>query len=920
MHNYTQQLWLTGSIILLCLANTSITQAQIAPDNTLGTENSIVTPNVNINGFLSDQIDGGAMRESNLFHSFREFNVGEDTRVYFTNPTGVTNILSRVTGGNASNIFGRLGVLGNANLFLINPSGIIFGSNARLDVRGSFLASTASSLNFADGNQFSATNPQTPPLLIVSTPIGLQFGGSQSKITLERLDEIRQPDLRVQPEQTLALVGGDITLNSASLVAPGGRIELGSVAGSGLVSLTPAGSAWTLGYESVQSFSDIHMSQETFVDVSSDSSGDVQLQGRNITLTDGSRILASNNQGSQGGGTLAVTASESVELIGTGSRDSSGLFVEVMREALGTGGNLRIDTRRLIIQDGAQAAAFTSGIGDAGDLTIRAASVELDGNSVPASSPTGLFATAEKTSTGVGGNLRIDTGQLIVRGGAQVSASASGKNNAGDLTVQATDLVEISGDDSRLLAQVNSSSQGDGGNLSIITGRLIVQNGGQVSASTFSTGDAGSLSVQAFESVELTGRTTNGELPSGLFAGTDVQTQGNGGDLTIQTRRLIVQGGAQAQVSTLGAGDAGRLTVQASESVELTGTGLIRTGPRSGELFPSSLLAVSGLAGVFTEAQGKGGDLRIETGQLILQDGARVTVSSTSTASDAKGAGNVDVTAQTIRLDNQAGITAETASGDGGNILLENPDLLLLRRRSNISTNAGTAGVGGTGGNIAINNAQFIVAASDENSDIKANAFLGQGGQVSINTVSIFGLVQRNLQDLQALLTTNDPKQLDPINLTTSDITAISQTDPSLGGQVTINTPDADPSRGLVALPTNFIDASGLIAQSCRGGGRATANEQSQFIVTGRGGLPPSPSDALSTQAVWQDLRSLRQVANQSSSESSSELDVKRTSQSSFPIVEAQGWVIDSKGQVILTAQAPNVTPYASGLTPVSCQ
>lgn len=115
--------------------------AQIIPDRTLGAESSVVTPNINIKGVPSDRIDGGAIRGSGLFHSFQELNVREGRGAYFNNPAGIENIFSRVTGINPSNIFGTLGVLGNANLFLLNPNGIIFGPNAKLDMGGSFFGS-----------------------------------------------------------------------------------------------------------------------------------------------------------------------------------------------------------------------------------------------------------------------------------------------------------------------------------------------------------------------------------------------------------------------------------------------------------------------------------------------------------------------------------------------------------------------------------------------------------------------------------------------------------------------------------------------------------------------------------------------------------------------------------------------------------
>ncbi|KYC39514.1 hypothetical protein WA1_32915 [Scytonema hofmannii PCC 7110] len=194
-------LGIVGSAIVLS-ANCS--EAQIIPDNTLGAESSVVTPNVVIRGIPSNRIDGGATRGANLFHSFQDFNIGEGRGAYFSNPVGIANILSRVTGSNPSNILGRLGVLSNANLFFINPNGIIFGQNARLDVGGSFLASTANSLVFDQNFEFSTTNPQAPPLLTVKVPNGLQFGDNSGSIRTQ------STVLQVPQGNTLALVGSEV--------------------------------------------------------------------------------------------------------------------------------------------------------------------------------------------------------------------------------------------------------------------------------------------------------------------------------------------------------------------------------------------------------------------------------------------------------------------------------------------------------------------------------------------------------------------------------------------------------------------------------------------------------------------------------------------------------------------------------------
>ncbi|MEL7039495.1 MAG: filamentous hemagglutinin N-terminal domain-containing protein [Cyanobacteria bacterium J06592_8] len=160
-------------------------KAQITPDQTLGSERSTIVPNQTIRGINSDRIEGGAIRGANLFHSFQEFNIDSGRGAYFSNPEGITNILSRVTGRNLSRIFGTLGVLGNANLFLINPNGIIFGPNAQLDITGSFLATTADSLNLGDEWSFSAVNPAAPPLLSINITPGLQLGIQQSQGVIE---------------------------------------------------------------------------------------------------------------------------------------------------------------------------------------------------------------------------------------------------------------------------------------------------------------------------------------------------------------------------------------------------------------------------------------------------------------------------------------------------------------------------------------------------------------------------------------------------------------------------------------------------------------------------------------------------------------------------------------------------------------
>jgi filamentous hemagglutinin family protein len=163
------------------------------------------------------------------------------------NPSGIQNILTRVTGGQVSNILGTLGVEGSANLFLLNPNGIVFGPNARLDVRGSFLGTTANSFVFPQGIEFSATNPQAPPLLTINVPIGLQFGSQPGRITSFAVSRNEQGSavngLSVGFGSSLSLIGGEIALDGSFLFVPNGRVQLGAVGGDTTVGLQVNGSS-----------------------------------------------------------------------------------------------------------------------------------------------------------------------------------------------------------------------------------------------------------------------------------------------------------------------------------------------------------------------------------------------------------------------------------------------------------------------------------------------------------------------------------------------------------------------------------------------------------------------------------------------------------------------------------------------------
>ncbi|MBD2042912.1 filamentous hemagglutinin N-terminal domain-containing protein [Microcoleus sp. FACHB-672] len=715
---------------MLALIGSFSASAQIVPDATLP-NNSAVSVEGQIN-----RITGGTSAGSNLFHSFSSFSLPTGTTAHFDSALDIQNIFSRVTGSSISNIDGLIQANGSANLFLINPNGIIFGPNARLNIGGSFLASTANSIVFNDSSLFSAKNPQAPPLLTVNVPIGLQFGSNPGSIAVQG-QGLNQPDtgddiqaeiafqqsvlespigLGVQPARTLALVGGDITFSGGLLKAPAGRIELGSVRDNSSVSLTPTGTGFALGYENVATFKDIQASGQSAVFASGEGGGDIQLAGRRIQLSEGSQIQAST-LGAQPGGNVRVRAAESVFVSGTSADGETPSSFVAGTFSTGNAGNVRIETGQLVLRDGGVIGVASLSEGDAGNVTVRATeSVEITGNPTDGEIPSALVALTN--GSGNAGDVTIETRQLTVRDGAVITAGTESNGNAGNVTVRATESVEIIG--SAADGEINSSLAatttgiGDAGDVTIETKQLTVRNGAIIGAATGSEGNAGNVTVRATDSVEIIGISPDGETSSGLVASTS--GIGNAGNLTIETGQLTILAGGAANAATFSSGEGGNVIIRATESVEITGIS-------TNGLAPSRLTTQ-------TFASGNAGNISIETGRLTLQDGAQIqlgaefattgnagnltirateSIQMTGTSPDGEklsglvagtfGAGNAgDVTLETgqLTVQNGAQIAMGTfGAGNGGNLTLRAPGNVDISSGGSIF--AGTLGAGNAG-------------------------------------------------------------------------------------------------------------------------------------------------------------------------------------------------------------------------------
>jgi filamentous hemagglutinin family protein len=763
--------------------------AQVVPDNTLGDESSVV----NSRDATSESIDGGAVRGQNLFHSFEEFNVGEDRGVYFANPDAVTNIFSRVTGDNVSNILGTLGVDGAANLFLINPNGIVFGEGASLDVQGSFAATTADGIEFGEQGFFSASDPEAPKLLTIN-PSAYLFNqvapGAIANNSQAAADFNPAPSfddsffgLRVPNGESLLLLGGDLNFDGGGLVASSGRIDLGAIAGEGIVGLNANGS---LNIPDGISRGDVSLTNGAGFLVAGDGGGDIAISAKNISLDSASTISAGiySNLGSPDAqaGDIFINATDNITV------DNSRVANKVDLEAVGNAGNLSINANSLELANSGQISAITLGQGNAGIVEIFASgNIIVDGKDRDSEAlPSGITSLVGTDARGDAGGITIFTTNLDILNKGRISASTYGQGNVAEVNITAKENIFIEGvnqDDvpradskgnlstrtippinlnnlpsggifsaslsdlensaediaSNIASQVDKNAVGNAEGINILTANLNMTNGGKIDASTFGQGNAGGIKIIASEDITVDEQDFENNASS-ITSQVDKNAVGNAGSVTISTTNLNLTNGGKVDASTFGQGNAGRVKITASEDINADGSDF--------EDIPSGITSQ-----VDTSAVGNASGVTISTTNLNLLNGARVDASTFGQGN----AGAVNINADNIHIDgeyirdfiifdedkNVGGIFSavnEGATGDANGIKITARNLIL--------TNAGTISSStfgqGNAGNITIevDNDIFVVGEDLESffsgifSRVDKDA-VGDAGNVAISTTNL---------------------------------------------------------------------------------------------------------------------------------------------------------------------------------------
>ena len=838
---------------VMFLLVTGIAYGQVAPitSSGLGTQVSVAVPGPG--GATQFNITGGMRPENgpNLYHSFGNFNVPANNIANFLNEPALptTNILGRVTGGNVSSIFGTIQTtnFGNANLFLMNPAGFLFGPTATLNVGGMVTFTSTDYLRFADNTRFNAAPNMAADALLSTAPIAAFgfLGSNPGAIT------VQGSQLSVTPGQAISLVGGDITIEGATLApnnvqaarltAPGGQINLASVASPGEVlasNIQPA---------STMTGGAISLSQGSLLDVSANAAGTIRIRGGELVM-DNATISADTVNANgvavavdiQLTGDLSITAELEPAITATTTGSGNAGEIRIVSENMTMTG---INEDLLSIID-----SQTSGTGRGGNVNITTGDLEMIGD------PIGLVfpINSGTTDKGRGGDVTITAKNITMEDAFIVSGDAlfdGVPGSSGNISISAEKLQMT------FSSIETTTTEGRSGTVSLTAETILLEN--SFIGATSSENQGGAVSITA-DTLTLAER-SNIESVTG-----DLQ----GGDITLTGRVVELKGGSTVFSNTIGDGDAGTIRISASDRVSLTGTsgtaangiftvsgvagvvtGLLGGSGQAGDVViitPTLEMTGGSMINTATLTSGRGGDVTIQantvsmSGELlrpnreaIFAGGNQVaggiftsTVGSNLCSGPCGDAGRVSITTGTLNLTNGARINSGTSStGRGGEIVITARDGISLSGRLRdgspvgvFSSSVGTAPGAGAGGNIMLTSGQSFTLA-DGASVAASSTGPGHAGNITINAGQTFTSTNSSVTTEAAQASGGNITVLatDMVRLTNSEINAsVEGSETTVGGNIVI-----DPQ-------TVILQNSQIVANATQGqGGNISITTQS---------------------------------------------------------------------------------------------
>ncbi|MDM8558165.1 filamentous hemagglutinin N-terminal domain-containing protein [Candidatus Parabeggiatoa sp. HSG14] len=886
------------------------TQAQITTDGTLGPQLNLPGPHFQITPNLGQQ------HGSNLFHSFKDFNLQRFERATFSGPDNVQNVISRVTGGNPSNIDGLIqSTIPNADMYFLNPYGIMFGPNAQLDVQGSFHASTAHYLRLGEGGRFDARNPSENLLTVAPVEAFGFLDSNVAPILVKGPNAITQPGLAIPEGKTLSLIGGTLKIQLdtvqqfqpplPSLSAPAGRINLVGVASQGEVKLGGD-------FVDISSFS--QLAQIYLVNsqlrTSGEESGSIFIRTGQLWMDNGSAIEAdSTNQNGQpvsivvhdlilnngswissdtygrgNGGPILLTA-DKISL--------GGSIIQSKTNATGNAGPISIHANEISLNGSSSIANVSDGSGNAGSISIQNRdTISLNSGSI--------YSNA--FNTGQVGQIFIETNDLSLENSSYITTDTFQASQAGDINIRATGKITIAGPGQELAvslgraSQIQSSSKSkldslvnvDGipdsvvtqedfsvsnpsDNIRIKASKLILTEGGNIGLSLDheeQSGKTGNITIDIAGAVKLSGVNPYGSNESGFGSG--IYAHRGQGNIELTANSVVFEDGAVIKSSTNGQAQGGSIKLHVAGTVTINGdtSQISLQPPQQSQLdnlgtFGQSISGIHARSNGQSEQAGAGGHIVLHAHKLTMNEGT-ITTASTSGGN----AGNIQIEVDQLQLNKNASITSDNINtGNAGTIAISASESIYLSNNSIITTEAFSAG----GGQINIKTDNLLrLTNSNITSSVREGA--GKGGDMVLNPQFI---ILENGKIIAKAFEGNGGN----MNITTTGIYRFddesaspisASSEKGIDGVIQVNSPDINIGDAVVVLPTTF-DVKVQLSRQCT---RAQLRSQGSFAVkhyirpwnTPTGDLQPSPLMSLptlstSTQKVAQGLPLLPPVS-----------------------------------------------------------
>ena len=690
---------LVTTSVFIALSVITMGHAGVVLDGTLGRSGPLTGPNYMINADLGKQAGG------NLFHSFSSFNITRTESAVFRGPGAVENIISRVTGGSSSTIDGLLkSEIQGANLYFINPAGIMFGPNAKLDVSGSFHATTADYLKLGDSGIVYADNINTS--VLTSTPpsaFGFLDRTSYGKIS-------NYGFLEVPEGKAVSLVGGDITVENGNIFAPKGTVNVISAASAGEAVSGAAG-------YSVDSFAkmgtvnvvetrpleerpvrlDVPIGN---IDVSGASAGNIFIRAGGFVL-DGGRLRA-NTLADENGKGIDMRLTDRISMV-NGSVITSRSF------GVGAAGGISITTPLFTMEGGSAVLSDASSSGKAGDIVLATDTLDIKDSYINASTYSagrgGEISVRAAEKVNIAGYFTDDAGNYTFSAG--IFSGTAGAGDAGAISVT-TPLMTMGNLGVVSTTSVEGSS-GKGGDIALNVGTLGLQTGGYINLEARGSGNGGSLIINAAESINLAGYvvTAGNFYRSGFY--TTAIGPGNGGSQSVKTPALVMADFATIASYATSSGNAGNVDIKV-DTLDLNRGALITTA---------------------TYGEGRGGNIAIDAAKSVLLSGDRTTLSS-DVSSSGQG-GSISVNTPAMILESGAKIEANANTGNGGDILL---NVGTLEVKSGAQMDAESS-YGSNGGNLILRASESVLITGPGTELNFNSSGSGNAGSVSITSPSV---------------------------------------------------------------------------------------------------------------------------------------------------------------------------------------